>query len=56
MKAKYVESSGGGVGGVRDGKVQKSRNHGGKVEENQEIKAYLNKLQDLVPFMPKDRK
>ncbi|ODM94632.1 Protein extra-macrochaetae, partial [Orchesella cincta] len=46
------------VGGVRDGKVHKAKHHSHhhKEEENEEIKAYLNKLQEIVPFMPKNRK
>ncbi|CAL8110352.1 unnamed protein product [Orchesella dallaii] len=59
MKAQ-IESVGNGahVGGVRDGKVHKAKHHSHhhKEEENEEIKAYLNKLQELVPFMPKNRK
>ena len=64
MKATAVESGAGhhhssngssNVLGIRsqDGKVHKAKH---KEEENEEIKAYLTKLQELVPFMPKNRK
>lgn len=57
MKA-TVESSGNNMhlNGLRgqDGKIHKKHHH--KEEENEEIKAYLTKLQELVPFMPKNRK
>jgi heterodisulfide reductase subunit A-like polyferredoxin len=39
----------------QEGKVHKPKHHH-KEEENEEIKAYLTKLQELVPFMPKNRK
>lgn len=59
MKA-TIESSGNnnmhlGLRG-QEGKVHKSKHHHHKEEENEEIKAYLTKLQELVPFMPKNRK
>lgn len=57
MKA-TVESTGNNVHlGLRgqEGKVHKKHYHH-KEEENEEIKAYLTKLQELVPFMPKNRK
>jgi len=59
MKATAVEShhhhNHANVLGIRsqDGKVHKTKH---KEEENEEIKAYLTKLQELVPFMPKNRK
>jgi len=42
--------------GIRstDAKIHKSNKH--KEEENEEIKAYLTKLQEIVPFMPKHKK
>jgi len=42
----------------QEGKVHKPKHshHHHKEEENEEIKAYLTKLQELVPFMPKNRK
>jgi len=39
---------------VQDGRVHKTKPR--KEEENEEIKLYLAKLQDLVPFMPKHKK
>jgi len=39
--------------GIREGKIHKNKH---KEAENEEIKAYLLKLQELVPFMPKNRK
>lgn len=55
MKA-TVESSGNKNMHIRgkEGKIHKVKHH--KEEENEEIKAYLTKLQELVPFMPKNRK
>jgi len=61
MKAQ-IESSGSNayLGGVRgNGKVHKAKNFGSKQkkeENSEEIKAYLNKLQEIVPFMPKNKR
>lgn len=46
-----VCATGASVPPISSGRVQRSR--GG---ENAEIQMYLTKLQDLVPFMPKNRK
>lgn len=46
-----VCATGASVPPISTGRVQRSR--GG---ENAEIQMYLTKLQDLVPFMPKNRK
>lgn len=60
MESGGRSGSGNVLGGVRaDGRVHKSSRHQNnpqKLEENAEIKAYLNKLQELVPFMPKNKK
>jgi hypothetical protein len=57
MKATVESSGNSNLNGLRgqDGKVHKNKHHH-KEEENEEIKAYLTKLQELVPFMPKNRK
>uniref|UniRef100_A0A182NHD3 BHLH domain-containing protein n=1 Tax=Anopheles dirus TaxID=7168 RepID=A0A182NHD3_9DIPT len=41
----------GGGGAIATGRVQRHRDG-----ENDEIKLYLSKLRELVPFMPKNRK
>lgn len=50
-------------GGIRDGRVHKSRHHHHnnnhhprKDIENEEIQMYLSKLKELVPFMPKNKR
>jgi len=59
MKAQ-IESSGSNayLGGVRggNGKVHKAKSFVKKEENSEEIKAYLNKLQEIVPFMPKNKR
>ncbi|XP_071450981.1 neurogenin-2 [Hetaerina americana] len=50
------------IGGIRDGRVHKSRhhhhqhNHPRRDIENEEIQMYLSKLKELVPFMPKNKR
>lgn len=51
MKAITAVCATGAVPPISSGRVQRAR--GG---ENAEIQMYLSKLQDLVPFMPKNRK
>ncbi|CAL8110336.1 unnamed protein product [Orchesella dallaii] len=56
MKAQIESSRSANSGGVRDGKVRKAKHCNQKEEENVEIREYLNKLQDLVPCMPKNKR
>ncbi|KAL5290016.1 ID2 family protein [Megaselia abdita] len=62
MKAITVCSTGAsvtGIGSNNSGRISR-RNHSGSISEvggeNAEMKMYLTKLKDLVPFMPKNRK
>jgi len=60
MKAQMVDHSNAlnVLSGIRstESKVHKSPKNSNKEEENEEIKAYLTKLQEIVPFMPKHKK
>ncbi len=72
MKAQIIESNSHVLSLRSESKVHKSSKHShhhhphsgsgsnsnsnNKEEENEEIKAYLNKLQEIVPFMPKHKK
>jgi len=62
MKAITVCSTGAsvtGIGSNNSGRISR-RNHSNSISEvggeNAEMKMYLTKLKDLVPFMPKNRK
>lgn len=51
MKATTAVCATGAVPPISSGRIQRARSG-----ENAEIQMYLTKLQDLVPFMPKNRK
>lgn len=61
MKAQTNSSAGkdvkmmGSLESTKSGKIQKIRKSGGD-DKAQEIKAHMAKLQELVPFMPRNRK
>jgi len=56
MKAQIESSRKAQNVGVQDGKVRKAKHGSPKEEENVEIREYLNKLQELVPCMPKNKR